>query len=91
MLRKESAHTDANGHPILTRIEDEGGRVYHKCFNLLQEWIDNVLGIYKPELKRILWPIFVHAFLNLVVDCYPRDSQDFFQSFLNLCDRRSKN
>ena len=87
MLRKESAHTDANGHPILTRIEDEGGRVYHRCFNLIQEWIDNVLDIYKPELKRILWPIFVHSFLNLVVDCYQRDSQDFFNSFRKFFDK----
>lgn len=81
MLRKESTHTDANGHPIPTRIEDEGGKIYHRCFNLVQEWIDNVLDIYKPELKRILWPLFVHSFLNLVVDCYQRDSQDFFSTF----------
>ena len=52
MLRRESAHTDANGHPTKSQLEDHGSKMYSKAFALLQNWIQNVLDIYKPELKR---------------------------------------
>ena len=81
MLRKESAHADANGQPIHFRLEDSGGKMYSKAFILTQNWIENLLDIYKPELKRILWPIFVYSFLNLVGDFYPREGQEFFNTF----------
>ena len=81
MLRRESANGDPNGQPATTRFEEQGGRMYLKAFGLLKNWIENVLDIYKPELKRILWPIFVHSFLNLVGDFYFRDSQDFFNEY----------
>lgn len=82
MLRKESAHTDANGAPIgQQRVEDHGGKAYSKAFALLQTFIDQSLDVYKPELQRIQWPIFVHAYLNLIADFYPRDGRDFFDNF----------
>ncbi|KAK3706826.1 Transcription initiation factor TFIID subunit 5 [Vermiconidia calcicola] len=81
MLRKESANTDANGQPIPSRVEDTGGKMYSSTFNLVQNWIESSLDIYKPELKRLLWPIFVHSFLNLIGDFYPRDGQEFFTTF----------
>jgi transcription initiation factor TFIID subunit 5 len=59
MLRKESANVDADGRPVPSRAEDTGGRKYHTSFELTLQWIDNVLDIYKPELKRLLWPLFV--------------------------------
>ena len=52
MLRKESAHTDANGHPIATKFEESGGKMYTKAFSLLQNWTEKILDIYKPELRR---------------------------------------
>lgn len=81
MLRKESAHADQEGRPIVTRAEESGGKMYRSAFILTSLWIDNVLDIYKPELKRLLWPLFVYSFLNLVADYYPRDSQEFFNEF----------
>lgn len=72
MLRKESAHADQEGRPIVTRAEESGGKMYRSAFILTSLWIDNVLDIYKPELKRLLWPLFVYSFLNLVADYYPR-------------------
>ncbi|KAK5173182.1 Transcription initiation factor TFIID subunit 5 [Saxophila tyrrhenica] len=84
MLRKESAHTDPNGQLITSRVEETGGKMYRTSFALLHNWIENSLDIYKPELKRILWPVFVHAFLNLVGDFYPRESKDFFEAFQEL-------
>lgn len=87
MLRKESAHTDANGQPVATKLEDSGGRMYLKVFSLLQNWIQNVLDIYKPELRRLLWPVFVHSFLNIIADFYSRDGQEFFNTFKELFEK----
>ena len=81
MLRKESLRIDENGQPILSSLEERGGRKFIVAFALLQNWVENVLDIYKPELKRLLWPVFVHAFLNLVGDYYPREGREFFDAY----------
>ncbi|KAL4432555.1 hypothetical protein ABPG77_000492 [Micractinium sp. CCAP 211/92] len=36
------------------------------AFDRLAAWVDNSLEIYKPELSRVLFPAFAHAYLNLV-------------------------
>ncbi len=90
MLRKESAHTDPNGNLITSRVEETGGKMYRTSFALLQNWIDNSLDIYKPELQRILWPVFVHAFLNLIGDFYPREGREFFDLFSEMFQNEHK-
>jgi len=81
MLRKESANIDAQGQPVFTRIEDRGGKMYGQSYQLLEQWVERGLEIYKPELRRLLWPIFVYSFLQAVSDCYMTDAQEFFQNF----------
>lgn len=81
MLRRESTNVDAQGLPIPSRLEDRGGRQYFIAFELIRNWIDNVLDIYKPELKRIQWPLFIYSYLQIIGDFYPRDSKDFFDLY----------
>lgn len=45
----------------------------------LKHWIDNSLDLYKPELRRLLYPIFVHSFLELVKNGYVIASQTFYK------------
>ena len=40
-----------------------------------------VLISNQADLRRLIWPVFVHSFLNLVSDYYPRDSRIFFNTF----------
>ena len=75
MLRRESLHTDANGQPNRTALDESLGRAFIRAFTVLTSYIENTLDIYKPELKRVLWPVFVYSFLHLVADFYPRDAQ----------------
>ena len=35
----------------------------------------------KPDLRRLLWPIFVHSYLNLVSEFYPKEAKAFFGNF----------
>ncbi|KAL8944744.1 MAG: hypothetical protein Q9211_000460 [Gyalolechia sp. 1 TL-2023] len=81
MLRMESANQDVDGRPIQTRVEESGGVKYGKAFGLFRNWIEENLEIYKPDLRRVLWPVFVYSFLDLVSDFYPREARTFFNNF----------
>lgn len=87
MLRRESQFLTAEGTPIANRAEDAGGRQYFSAFELTHRWVENVLDIYKPELKRLLWPLFVYCFVTLVAEYYPNDSKDFFARHKHLLDK----
>lgn len=91
MLRKESAQVDAPGLPSHRPVEEYGGKACSMYFGLLQKWIENSLDIYRPELTRILWPVFVHSYLNLIADFYPRDAKDFFDEFRHLFQAEHEN
>ena len=78
MLRRESAQQGSDGRPIIKRAEDRGGRKYDRAFELLRDWIESSLDLYKAELDRLLWPVFVYSFLNLAAEFFPRDCGDFF-------------
>lgn len=86
-LRKESANADSNGNPAHTSIDDLGGKKYARAFDLTQKWIDNSLDIYKPELTRLLWPLFVYSHLQCVSDHFSREAQEFHQTFRELFEQ----
>ena len=41
----------------------------------------NVLTDLQPDLRRLLWPIFVYSYLDLVSDFFPKESRNFFNTF----------
>ncbi len=41
----------------------------------------------QPDLRRLLWPVFVYSFLNIVSDYYPRESCNFFNTFKEFFER----
>lgn len=84
MLRRESAHQDVEGRPIITRAEDRGGSKYTRAFDLLRNWIESGLDLYKAELRRLLWPVFVYSFLSLPVEFYIKDCEDFYHKYKDL-------
>ncbi|KAF2219908.1 transcription initiation factor TFIID, subunit TAF5 [Elsinoe ampelina] len=81
MLRKESSRQDAEGRPIPSRAEEAGGDMYVRAFDLIMRWTETVLDIYKVELKRLLWPLFVYSFTNLASDYYPKEAEKFFNLY----------
>lgn len=38
----------------------------------------------QPELRRVLWPLFVYSFLNMVTSFYPQEAKQFFDINKNL-------
>lgn len=49
--------------------------------------MDDTLSVYRPELIRLLWPVFVHCLLNLAADCYVRQCEEFYKAHHERFDR----
>ncbi|KAG9253106.1 putative transcription initiation factor TFIID 100Kda [Emericellopsis atlantica] len=76
IFRQESKHLGADGKP-LQQLANMGPKKYAKAFNLLYDWVENNLDIYKFELSKLLWPIFVYSFIELVNHGYGDDAKRF--------------
>ena len=80
MLRAESANQDVSRTIEGALPPPPGPPRYLDAYEKLKSWIDDTLDVYKPELRRLLWPIFVHCYLNLVAQMYPNISRQFFEA-----------
>ncbi|USP73266.1 hypothetical protein yc1106_00540 [Curvularia clavata] len=86
MLRKES-EPQANGQPLTAQSTEAGGAKYTKAFELLRKYTEDNLDLYRPELRKLLWPVFVYSFLDLVRDFYTKDAETFFAAYQGLFER----
>jgi len=57
----------------------------------VQDYVDDSLEVYRPELVRILWPLFVHSVLDCAADFNPTFSEKFFQKFNARFQREHEN
>ncbi|KAF2870928.1 WD40-repeat-containing domain protein [Massariosphaeria phaeospora] len=89
MLRKESEPLTAPAatNSASAQATDFGGTKYTKAFDLLRKYHDDNLEIYQPELRKLLWPIFVYSFLALVREYFTKDAEAFFASYKSLFER----
>ncbi|KAG6544504.1 hypothetical protein Mapa_014142 [Marchantia paleacea] len=70
----------ANQIFFYSRSDNNPGR-YKEGFSKLRSWVHSSLDQYKNELLRILYPVFVHSFLELVAKGYSQEARVFFQTF----------
>ncbi|BFZ56776.1 Transcription initiation factor TFIID subunit 5 [Savitreella phatthalungensis] len=55
---------------------------YEHAYKSLSDWVDASLNIYRDEMRKLLFPIFVHCFLDLVGKEHVDAAKRFFQSGL---------
>ncbi|EGW34225.1 uncharacterized protein SPAPADRAFT_134515 [Spathaspora passalidarum NRRL Y-27907] len=55
--------------------------IYTTAYSMLRRWVDSSLDLYKPELSRVLYPLFIHCFLELISKGYDTDAKKFFDKF----------
>lgn len=84
MLRKESEPITTNGTSFPSQSSDQGGAKATKAFELLRKYMDDILDVYKPELRKLLWPVFVYSYLDLVREYFTKDAEAFFAKYRNL-------
>ncbi|EPS43980.1 hypothetical protein H072_2075 [Dactylellina haptotyla CBS 200.50] len=78
-LRAEMASLDSDGRPI--RPKEDKYSQFDKAYSRLRSWIENSLDLYKPELRRIAFPVFVHMFLSLMRNGVPAEATKFFETY----------
>ncbi len=54
---------------------------YKDSYRDLRTWVESSLDIYKNELMAILFPVFVHCYLELVIKGFPHDAATFMEEF----------
>ncbi|RMD43670.1 hypothetical protein DV735_g1412, partial [Chaetothyriales sp. CBS 134920] len=80
VLRAESANQEAAKELEIKTAAAIGPKVFD-AFYRLQSWADDALDLYRPEVQRLLWPIFVYLYLELVNHAHPRDGSRFAAKF----------
>lgn len=51
---------------ILLSPSDSDNTSISEQYDRLQKWVDDSIDVYRVELQRVLYPVFVHAYLDLV-------------------------
>ncbi|AEY96738.1 FAEL246Cp [Eremothecium gossypii FDAG1] len=69
---------DANGN--LVQQAQVTPQHYFRAYAMLKNWVDSSLDMYKPELSRIIYPIFIYVFLTLVSKA-PVQARRFFDKY----------
>ncbi|XP_057985567.1 transcription initiation factor TFIID subunit 5 isoform X2 [Hevea brasiliensis] len=64
----------------LSQSEDTPAR-YNDEYSKLRSWTHSSLDLYKPELLRVLYPVFVHCYMDLVAKGHMQEARTFFNSF----------
>lgn len=60
---------------------DESPDIYEDNYNTLRQFIESSLDSYRHELIRLLWPVFVHMYLELVYNGHEEQAINFMAKF----------
>mmetsp|Transcript_5675 Transcript_5675/g.6154 ORF Transcript_5675/g.6154 Transcript_5675/m.6154 type:complete len:662 (+) Transcript_5675:56-2041(+) len=63
-----------------SKDEEHVGR-YQDSYSTLEDWCRQSLDMYKPELMSILYPVFVHCYLELVYKHHHDAARKFMEEF----------
>lgn len=81
---EEAFRKEIAGGPTKSE-EDENKRLkpdkYVAAFEHLVKWVDNSLDLYKFELGKVLWPVFVYSYLDLVKFEYKLRAESFMLQY----------
>ena len=64
---------------IMFYNQEENARTrYDESYSKFRDWVHTSLDLYKPELLAMLFPVFVHCYIDLV-------SKGYFEEGAVLC------
>ncbi|KAK1430720.1 hypothetical protein QVD17_13669 [Tagetes erecta] len=67
---------------ILTLSQSENiPAMYHDGYSKLRSWTYSSLDLYRHELLRVLYPVFIHCFMDLIAKSHLQEARAFFSSF----------
>ncbi|KAK9457376.1 WD40-repeat-containing domain protein [Dipodascopsis uninucleata] len=65
--------TNSSQTTLMKSITDDP-RLYVRSYVSLRNWIESSLDLFKPELRKLLFPIFVHIYFYLIQKSDPKPS-----------------
>ncbi|KAF9582390.1 Transcription initiation factor TFIID subunit 5 [Lunasporangiospora selenospora] len=81
MTLDELQSAAAQSGTIRENAEMSDPDAYDVAYSSLKRWVENSLDLYKPELMAILFPLFVHSYLNLVSRGLKDQAKKFMESY----------
>eukprot|EP00798_Chlamydomonas_sp_ICE-L_P015377 gene15377-21462_t len=66
LANRLNVHRGVVDHLISHFTADNDPKAYSDAFDKLAEWTDHSLDLYRVELQRVLYPVFMHCYLQLV-------------------------
>lgn len=79
-LAKEKELRDLRDYEEKQRRENDP-EIYYRVYSMLRSWVETSLDLYKPELSRLLYPIFIHCFLELIAKNFSSQAKRFLDKF----------
>ncbi|XP_070570065.1 transcription initiation factor TFIID subunit 5-like [Ptychodera flava] len=78
----EPSNTEQDVSSVLSAYSSEGDpSKYEEYYNNVISFVESALDRYKSELAQILYPVFVHMYLELVYNGHETEAQSFFDKF----------
>lgn len=92
ILRKETGffdeklenheQSDSDVTNVLSAYKSEGDPdIYEQTYNSLKSFVESALDVYRHELAMILYPAFVHMYLELVYNGHAQQAVKFMDKF----------
>ncbi|WOK92596.1 transcription initiation factor TFIID subunit 5 isoform X4 [Canna indica] len=81
-LQEEQNRVSASSGSDLpvSRLENDPAR-YCDSYSKLRSWAYSLLDAYKHELLRVLYPVFVHCFIDIMEGGLVHEARNFFRTF----------
>ncbi len=78
------AHTQFMGQILqYSRAEASPAVAYTAAYDALRRWVDSSLDIYRRDLQKILWPLVMHVFLELIRKRFPTEAHKFLEAHVH--------
>ncbi|GAB2296017.1 Transcription initiation factor TFIID subunit 5 [Dionaea muscipula] len=67
-------------HSFSSEVENLPAK-YHDGYSKLRSWTYSSLDLYKHDLLRVLYPVFIHCFMDLIAKGHLQEARTFFNTF----------
>ncbi|CAN6682563.1 unnamed protein product [Malus baccata var. baccata] len=71
----------SESYELVSSRYEEGPAQYQDAYAKLRSWTYSSLDLYRHELLRVLYPVFIHCFMDLVAKGHIQEARTFFNSF----------
>jgi len=82
------AHTNVSNIINPFRREESSPSHYVEAYRKLQAWIETSIDIYRYEMQKILWPLLVHVFLDMVQKNFIHQAQKLMEANIRVFKKK---